>query len=94
MDLLSFRPISWTLRLLFCGFIFGEVKKIKQFDGGSRGFVNAVFPLPVSRWVSKKDDFLWQSDATETGLKKGDRVVFFGYRTLSGWRAKMLFKIF
>jgi len=81
------------LRLACLGFILGKFKKRESKKGRSRGFVDAVFPLPAGSW-KEGNDFLWEMKKIPRGIKKGDRVVFFGYRASSGWKAKLVLKLF
>jgi len=82
------------LRLACLGFILGKFKKRESKKGRSRGFVDAVFPLPAGSW-KEGNDFLWEpKKLISPEIKKGDRVVFFGYRASSGWKAKLVLKLF
>ena len=86
--------IRLFLRIGLLGFILGKFKKKDLSNGRSRGFVDVVFPLPASHWT-RGNDFLWESKKLiSMELKKGDLVVFFGYRTPSGWRAKWIMKLY
>jgi hypothetical protein len=41
------------------------------------------------------NDFLYESErAISKEIKKGDWVVYFGYRSSSGWKARLVAKIF
>jgi len=56
--------------------------------------VNAVFPRPAGRWKIG-NDFLWEpKKSISKEIKVGDMVVFFGYRAFSGWKAKLVLKLF
>jgi len=74
--------------------MMGRFKKRELKNGRQRGFVDVVFPKPANGWV-EGNDFLWESKKPIIEeMKPGDWVVFFGYRTPSGWRAKMVTKVF
>jgi hypothetical protein len=82
------------LRWCCLGFILGKFKKRESKNGHSRGFVNAVFPLPANCWTAG-NDFLWEpKKPIPQEIREKDWIVFLGYRTPSGWKAKLVLKIF
>lgn len=85
--------VRLILRILTFGFIVGKIKKKESGNGRLRGFVDAVFPLPANHW-QKGVDFLWEPKKLVPETRKGDRVIFFGYRSPSGWKAKWVLKLF
>ena len=87
-------PIRLFLRLFCLGFILGRFKKRELRRGHERWFANVVFPLPAGNWIPG-NDFLWESKQIRLQkIDEGDWLVFFGYRSSSGWKAKWVLKIF
>ena len=82
--------IRFLLRVFFFGFMLGRFKK-RMRHSRSRGFVDVVFPLPAGSW-KVGNDFLLESASEEFGT--GDWLLFFGYRSPSGWRAKLVLRLF
>lgn len=86
--------IRLFLRLCCLGFILGRFKKRESKNGRERGFVTAVCPRPASRWIVG-NDFLWEPRRTiSKEIGEGSWIVFFGYRASSGWKAKLVVKLF
>ncbi len=86
--------IRLFLRLCCLGFILGRFKKRESKNGQERGFVTAVCPRPAGRWIIG-NDFLWKpKQKSSKEIKEGDIIVFFGYRKSSGWKAKLVVKLF
>lgn len=91
--ILKINLVRLLLRLCCLGFILGRFKKRESKHNRERGFVNVVFPRPAGRWI-KGNDFLWESKIIPKEIEKGDLVVFFGYRSSSGWKATLVLKLF
>ncbi|MEI6297026.1 MAG: hypothetical protein WCO84_05285 [bacterium] len=86
--------VRFTLRICFLGFIIGKFKKKISDNERERGFVNAVFPRPAGSWTIG-NDFLWEPGTQiSKEIKEGDWVLFFGYKSSSGWKARLVLKIF
>lgn len=88
--------VRLVLRILTFGLIAGRFKRKEATNGRLRGFAYAVFPKPASNW-KERVDFLWEPKAKNSNfqeLREEDWVIFFGYHTSSGWRAKLVIKLF
>ena len=86
--------IRLLLRLCCLGFVLGRFKKRESKNKRQRGFIDVVFPRPAGRWKIGTD-FLWEPEKLiSKEIKEGDMVVFFGYHSFSGWKAKLVLKLF
>lgn len=86
--------VRFFLRLCCLGFILGRFKKRESKNGQERGFVTAVCPRPAGRWIMG-NDFLWEpKQAIAKEIREGDLIIFLGYRKSSGWKARLVIKLF